>query len=265
MNKRYLGALILSPLVILIFIGGIYLKYFALLISLIGMYEFFNVVKTKNIHALRSIAYLACIVYYVLVNKNTDFHIIMLVILAAFFIMLCIPIIDTRYNFIDVAITLFALVYIGVFFSFLVLIDLKAEGRYLIWLVFVSSWLCDTTAYYTGRKFGKNKLCPKVSPNKTIEGSIGGMLGSTIACFILGIISTKFGVHIPVYHFIIIGILCGVFCQFGDLTASSIKRYINVKDYSNLIPGHGGILDRFDSILFAAFVVYYYIDLILKL
>lgn len=264
MNKRYLGALFLSPLVILIFVGGVYLKYFTLLISLIGMYEFFNVIKNKNINALRLIAYAACIVYYILLGYNTNFHSILLIILGAFFIMLCIPILNIKYNFIDVATTLFAFIYIGVFFSFLVLINLKKQGNYLIWLVFVSSWLCDTTAYYVGRKFGKHKLCPSVSPNKTIEGSLGGLLGSTIACGLLGLIFTRFGVNIPLYHYILIGIICGVVCQFGDLTASSIKRYINVKDYSNLIPGHGGILDRFDSILFASLAVYYYIELILR-
>lgn len=265
MNKRYLGALILSPLVILIFIGGIYLKYFTLIISLIGMYEFFNVLKSKNINALRTIAYVSCIVYYILLNNNTNFHIILLIIIASLFIMLCIPIINTKYNFIDISCTLFGFVYIAIFFSFLVLINYKNQGNYLIWLVFVSSWLCDTTAYYVGRAFGKYKLCPKVSPNKTIEGSLGGLLGSTVSCGILGLLFTRFGVNIAIYHYLIIGALCGVFCQFGDLTASSIKRFINVKDYSNLIPGHGGILDRFDSILFAALVVYYYLELILKL
>ncbi|MFL0246951.1 phosphatidate cytidylyltransferase [Candidatus Clostridium stratigraminis] len=265
MNKRYLGALTLSPLVIFIFIGGVYLKYFTLLVSLIGMYEFFNVIKNKNINALKSIAYTSCILYYIFLNHNTNFHLILLIIIAALFIMLCIPVLNTKYNFIDVSCTLFGFVYIAVFFSFLVLINYKSQGNYLIWLVFISSWLCDTTAYYVGRAFGKNKLCPKVSPNKTIEGSLGGLLGSTIACGILGIVFTHFGVSIPLYHYILIGALCGVFCQFGDLTASSIKRLVNVKDYSNLIPGHGGILDRFDSILFAALVVYYYIDLIIKL
>lgn len=264
MNKRYLGALILSPLVILIFVGGVYLKYFTLLISLVGMYEFFNVIKNKNINALRLIAYASCIIYYIFLNNNTNFKIIFLIIQATFFIMLCIPIINTKYNFIDIASTLFAFIYIGVFFSFLVLINFKKQGNYLIWLVFASSWLCDTTAYYVGRKFGRHKLCPKVSPNKTIEGSLGGLLGSTLACGLLGLLFTRFGVNIPLYHYLIIGFLCGVFCQFGDLTASSIKRFINVKDYSNLIPGHGGILDRFDSILFASLVVYYYIELILK-
>lgn len=263
MNKRYLGALLLSPLIILIFVGGIYLKYFALILSLIGMHEFFNVVKEKNIHAMKYIVYALSLIYYIGLSNTVSDHIFFLMIIAATFTMLCMPVIDTKYNFIDISISLFAFIYIAVFFSFIVLVNNKLYGNYLVWLIFISSWLCDTTAYYVGRHLGKNKLCPKVSPKKTIEGSIGGLLGSMVACGAFGYIVIRTGVNIPLYHFLIIGFLCGIFCQFGDLAASSIKRYVNVKDYSNLIPGHGGILDRFDSILFASAVVYYYITIVL--
>jgi phosphatidate cytidylyltransferase len=263
MDKRYLGALVLSPLIIFLFIGGIYLKYFTLVVSLIGMHEFFSVIKEKKINALTYVSYILCIVYYILLDNSMSFHTVVLLLVAAVFIMLCIPVIDVKYNFIDISATIFGFVYIGVFFSFIVLVNNKTYGNYLIWLIFISSWLCDTTAYYVGRYFGKNKLCPKVSPKKTIEGALGGLLGSAAACGIFGFIVRMLGVNIQLIHFIIIGLICGVFCQFGDLAASSIKRHVNVKDYSNLIPGHGGILDRFDSILFASVVVYYYITLIL--
>lgn len=263
MNKRYLGALLLSPLIIFIFVGGVYLKYFALILSIIGMYEFFTVIKEKNIHAMKYIAYILCTAYYLTLNSTINYNLLFLVLIAASFLMLCIPIIHTKYNFVDVSVSIFAFIYIGVFFSFIFLVNNKIYGNFLVWLIFISSWLCDTTAYYVGRYLGKNKLCPKVSPKKTIEGSVGGLLGSTLACGIFGYISIRAGVNIPLYHFLIIGFLCGVFCQFGDLAASSIKRHVDVKDYSNLIPGHGGILDRFDSILFASVVVYYYITIVL--
>jgi phosphatidate cytidylyltransferase len=263
MNKRYLGALLLSPLLIFLFIGGIYLKYFTLLAALIGMHEFFSVVKEKNINPLTYISYTLCIIYYILLNNSMNFQTVTLLIIAAVFIMLCVPVINVKYNFIDVSISIFGFIYIAVFFSFIVLVNSKVNGNYLIWLIFISSWMCDTTAYYVGRHLGKNKLCPKVSPKKTIEGSIGGLLGSAAACGIFGFIIISLGVNIALFHFVLIGLICGVFCQFGDLAASSIKRHVNVKDYSNLIPGHGGILDRFDSILFASVVVYYYITLLL--
>ena len=113
--------------------------------------------------------------------------------------------------------------------------------------------------YYTGRAFGKRKVAPKVSPKKTVEGLIGGILGATLGCGIYGIIISRYGVEINVIHFFLIGAICGIMGFFGDLVASSIKRYVGIKDYSNLIPGHGGILDRFDSILFNAVVVFYYL------
>ncbi len=263
MNNRYVGAVILAPFLIFLFLGGLYLKYAVMLLSLLGMYEFYKVVKEKSINAISAIGYLLCIVYYVSLNRDINLKLTFFMIIIAIVILMCIPVISLKYNFIDVSITMLTFLYVAVFFSFIVLVDNKVYGEYLVWLIFVSSWLCDTFAYYTGKAFGKRKLCPKVSPKKTIEGSIGGMLGSTAACGIFGFILNLRGINIPIYNFFIIGALCGSVCQFGDLTASSIKRYVGVKDYSNLIPGHGGILDRFDSILFSSVVVYYYLTFII--
>lgn len=277
MNKRYLGAAILAPLIIFLFLGGIYLKFLMLILSLLAMHEFYKVVREKNIHPINIIGYILCIIYYLLLSNNLEFKYIMLIFTLSLLIMFCIPVFDTKYNFIDIGITMLGFIYISVFFSFIVLINLKTVnfkgdniyiGKYLVWLVPLSSWICDTTAYYGGRYLGKHKLCPKVSPKKTIEGSITGLIGSTLCCTIFGIMIKKYAVginliNIGIYHYAFIGLLCGIFSQFGDLAASSIKRYVGVKDYSQLIPGHGGILDRFDSILFSAAIVYYYISFIL--
>lgn len=264
MDKRYLGALILSPLVVVLFLGGIYLKLLIMILSLFGMYEFFSIVKKSNIRPLSMVAYVLCVIYYIfLINNKINYSMVFFIIIVSIFIMLCIPVVNEKYNFVDVAVTLLGFLYVSIFFSFIVLISEKDYGKYLVWIVFISSWMCDTTAYYVGKYLGKNKLCPKVSPKKTIEGSIGGLLGSTLACGLYGIFLDRLGINLPIFNFFLVGIFSGVFCQFGDLAASSIKRHVNVKDYSNLIPGHGGILDRFDSILFASVVVYYYISIIM--
>ena len=110
-------------------------------------------------------------------------------IILATFILLIIPVIDLKYNFIDVAITLLGFLYVGILFSFICLVSEKSGGAFYVWLIFIGSWMTDTTAYYAGRLFGKTKLCPKVSPKKTIEGSIGGLIGSTISCGILGFVA----------------------------------------------------------------------------
>ncbi|MBV7274896.1 phosphatidate cytidylyltransferase [Clostridium sp. PL3] len=262
MNNRYIGALIIAPFIMFLFIGGIYLKYGVMILSLFGMYEFYRVIKEKNIQAISIAGYILCIIYYITLDKTVDYRMHFFFLIITMFIIMCIPIFDVEYNFIDISTTIMGFLYVAVFFSFIVLVDNKNYGNYLVWLIFISSWVCDTAAYYAGRAFGKRKLCSKVSPKKTIEGSIGGMIGSTLACGILGYLIHSRIDFIPIYHFFAIGAICGVFCQFGDLTASSIKRYVGVKDYSNLIPGHGGILDRFDSILFASVVVYYYLTFI---
>lgn len=257
-NNRYLGALILLPLIVFLFLGGVWLKYANLVLSGLAMYEFYKVSKLKNIRPISIIGYILLVIYYITGN---DFTILAYLIIIGAFVLLMVPILNIKYNFIDVAITLLGFIYGGVFFSFITLINEQPGGMFLVWLPLIASWGCDILAYYSGKHLGKHKLCPRVSPKKTVEGSIGGVLGSTIVCGIFGIMIYGFFPELPIINYFIIGALCGVFCQFGDLVASSVKRYVGVKDYSNLIPGHGGILDRFDSVLFAGVVVYIYITI----
>ena len=261
-NSRYIGALVLAPLLIFVLLGGLPLKIFTVAISLCGLYEFYNALKTKNIKSVPMISYILLVLYYI---TNNDFEIMMYILVFALIAALIIPIIDLKYSFMDVAITFLGFIYVVILFSFIPLVNGKIYGQYLVWLIFIGSWMSDTVAYYFGRFFGKHKLCPKVSPKKTIEGSIGGFLGATIGCGIFGIAVSAFTPGINIIHFFLIGALCGIMGQFGDLVASSIKRYVGLKDYSNLIPGHGGILDRFDSILFNAAVVFYYLTFIVRI
>lgn len=263
MNNRYLGAILISPLLIFIFLGGIYLHIVALVLSLIGMHEFYKVIKNININPIEIIGYCVCITFYVILYYVHNLSSIFFLLVFFIAILLCVPVLNTKYNFIDISTTILGFVYVAVFFSFIPLIDVKSNGNIFIWFVFISSWSTDTLAYYTGKAFGKHKLCEKVSPKKTVEGSIGGLIGSTLICGIYGMLMIGYMSHIQIYHFFIIGVLCGVMCQFGDLVASSIKRFTGVKDYSNLIPGHGGILDRFDSILFSSIVVFYYLTFVI--
>lgn len=252
----------MSPFIIFLFLGGYYIYGAAIVIALLGMYEFYKTMKLKNIHTIDLAGYLLSLVYFLIFLKgNMSSAFIFLIIVNM--LVLCIPVLNPKYNFVDVAVTVFAFLYIAVPFSYIPLLSFKGYGRYLVWLPFVCAWTCDTFAYYTGKKFGKIKLCPLVSPKKTVEGAVGGFFGCIASTVLYGIIINSVHYIIPIYNYIIIGALCGVLCQFGDLVASSIKRYIGTKDFSDLIPGHGGILDRFDSILFASIVVYYYITFIM--
>lgn len=129
------------------------------------------------------------------------------------------------------------------------------------WLLFLFGllWLGDTAAMFVGKAFGKHKLAPAVSPNKTIEGFIGGIVGAIVVAIILGFWRLDM---IPLWQLVIIAIFCSIFGQLGDLVESMWKRSLNLKDSSALIPGHGGVLDRFDSLLFAAPVMYFCMQLV---
>ena len=261
-NSRYLGAVMIAPFIIFVLLGGIYLKGFVFALSLMSLWEFFNALRQNKFKPLDIAAYILLIVYYLI---NNNFETMMYILVASTFLLLIVPVIDLEYTFVDVSLTLLGFIYAGILFSTVYLVNSKANGMYLVWLIFISSWLSDTAAYYSGRFLGKHKLCPKVSPKKTVEGSIGGLLGATIFCGIFGLIVNKYIYIMPIYHYFIIGALCGIFGQFGDLVASSVKRYVGIKDYSNLIPGHGGILDRFDSIIFSATVIFYYLTFIINI
>ena len=147
-----------------------------------------------------------------------------------------------------------------VFFLYhIILIDGLGEYSILIWLVIITAFSTDIMAYFSGYLFGKHKLAPNLSPKKTIEGAIGGAIGSILFSGLFG----YFIVPRLLIHCLIIGLIGGIMSQFGDLTASALKRKMGVKDYGNLIPGHGGIMDRFDSVIFMAPIIYYYIMIVL--
>ncbi len=152
----------------------------------------------------------------------------------------------------DLAIVVFGVIYISYFLSFIVSIRcLPEQGHVFVWLVPLAAFSSDTFAYTFGRLFGKRKLCPEISPKKTVAGGIGGILGCVATLCVFAYIG---GFSVP--RFAIMGIVCGIVCEFGDIFASIIKRQYGIKDYGKILPGHGGILDRADSVIAAAPVIY---------
>ena len=150
----------------------------------------------------------------------------------------------------DVAAVFMSVTYVTVSFTSMSLTRYMNNGVYIFALVFIAAWMCDIFAYFTGRFFGKHKLAPHLSPKKTVEGSIGGILFSIIGCMLYGFVVAKItGLHASYLVLAVLGLMLSVISQIGDLWASLIKREHGIKDYSQLMPGHGGIMDRFDSIL----------------
>ncbi len=158
----------------------------------------------------------------------------------------------------DAAVALFGAVYIFTLFKYVYMVRLEGFGKFLVFAIFIGAFITDTGAYFAGSFFGKHKLCPEISPKKTVEGSVGGVIATVLAFFVYGFIGIKiYGLQINYVNLVVTALLLSIISQIGDLSASVIKREIGIKDYGNIMPGHGGALDRFDSILFVAPVFYY--------
>ncbi|OPY59072.1 MAG: Phosphatidate cytidylyltransferase [Pelotomaculum sp. PtaU1.Bin035] len=162
------------------------------------------------------------------------------------------------YSLLDSAGTLMGTLYVGLMCYFYLLRTLPDGWIWLIFM-FAGTWTCDTAAYFVGRAFGRRRIAPVLSPKKTLEGAMGGLLGSTFIAYLFAIIYPFLSMHMP--KLLLLGLLLGAAAEVGDLLESAFKRQAGLKDSSSLIPGHGGILDRFDSALFTAPLVYYYVRL----
>ena len=160
----------------------------------------------------------------------------------------------------DVIFAVFGVTLFSVSLSALNVIVWQDPAHTAFWLVFTLAipWLADSGAYFAGSKFGKRKLCPTISPNKTVEGAVAGIVSGTLTALLIGLIFKLIYGNVTFYYgiLLIIGLINSVVSIFGDLTFSVIKRSCNIKDYGSIMPGHGGLLDRFDSVIFCIPVVY---------
>ena len=259
--KRVISAIVLVLLILVfIIIGGAIFKVGVLGIIAIAMYEYVNVYKKTNNKVIMSVIIFGYIINVFIMFFNKAELLLPMVYLIVLLSM-AIPVFTKSYNVISSAITIVGYIYIINFFTLLAFMREWENGNRLVLLVFIIAWFSDTFAYYIGRFLGKRKLCPEVSPKKTVAGFIGGMIGSCTGVLLWANVIVK--IEQSWYQLILFGIIAGIISQIGDLVASLIKRYIGIKDYGNIIPGHGGILDRFDSILFTTPIVYYYIKLFL--
>lgn len=279
MKTRIISGAVAFIILVTVILSGTQIFAAALfLLALIGVHEIYQAFSKAGFKPFKPIGYIWCLLvpveiayggnYFGLtsfINKaGVNLILSLLVFVTIVILFSLIVFAHDKYNVSDVAVTFLGIAYIVFLFSFISLTRNMINGQYYIWLVFIGAWATDTFAYFTGVLFGRTKLLPAISPKKTLEGSIGGILGCMLISLIYGwyIISKING--LALYHFAIIGFLCGIISQIGDWAASAIKRYAGIKDYGKLMPGHGGVLDRFDSILFVAPVIYLYINLVLK-
>ena len=261
MKTRIISGLVMAPLLVLVWLGGYWLMAAAFLVGLIGIRELYNGFEAQGIRPSKEIAYVAiCVLYLLNILWPANHELPMLwIVLCAMASMVYGFDVNGRKSE-DTMATLFGLIYV-VFFSYhIVWID-QHEHRIMIWLVFLTAFGTDIMAYFTGMAFGKHRLCPNLSPKKSVEGAVGGVLGSMLLCGAFGWLLGYGGSALA--SIVVIGFVGSIAAQLGDLSASALKRRMGIKDYGNLIPGHGGIMDRFDSVLFTAPLIYYTMTLLL--
>jgi phosphatidate cytidylyltransferase len=233
-----------------LFIGG---WPFALFIGLLAVIAFIELIAMKKIERLSLPSIVGAVTIFLLVIKGWGFSwltwlhptelfmglVLVLLIITVFS--------KNKVNIDQATYIVFSVLYVGYGFEFLV--SLRLKGLALVLFIQLMIWATDTGAYFVGRTFGKRKLAPAISPNKTVEGLIGGLLLAVISAFVFQAIVHQNLLGHPV-HLIVITVLISIFGQLGDLVESALKRYYEVKDSGNILPGHGGILDRFDSLIF---------------
>lgn len=264
--KRILSGIIGFPIVALILIyGNIYvIDVLFALVALISIHEYFNSFKEKY-KPVKWLGYISCILIALLHIIPTQHYLFTLALavcasIAILFIQVVFSNMKTTVT--DIMITLFGMLYVVFFLSFIPLLHGMQNGKYLIWFILFAAWGTDTCAYFVGCKFGKHKFS-EISPKKSIEGCIGGTVGSMIIALIYAVALNKLtGLEISYIYIAGVALALSILSQIGDLSASSIKRTMGIKDFGNLIPGHGGMLDRIDSIIFIAPFAYFLLTLI---
>lgn len=282
MILRFISGLIGIPLlVLLVFVGeGTPFVLGIGVISIIGLWEFYRGVRMTGASPQEWVGLLSALLFlFAAMNQFDAKGFSMQGVLTLFVIVtLVIELMRKERSPIkNLGSTFFGAVYVGYLFSYLVAIrsmHIPANipetfhlpgipwsipvGGWLVLFVAFASWAADTGAYLVGCKWGKHKLAPKLSPGKSWEGFAAGL----VSCIVMSILMGR-AIHIPMLHLVILGFAISIASLVGDLAESSLKRDIGIKDFGTILPGHGGILDRFDGLLFAAPLFYYYVTLIL--
>jgi phosphatidate cytidylyltransferase len=271
--KRIIAGVIGAAVAIYAIYDGDWL-YFGLmtLLALLGWQEFVNMAEKFKVDVTTRAGYAAIILLFG--SAWFSYYKIFFLVAAVLFLWTLLRIVlrHNRIKPVDSAYSLYGFTYVTVGFLALLMLRhghigaslrgyfstvLMDPAQFVVFLLVLSTWASDTFAFAVGKLCGKNKLCPAISPGKTAEGLIGGIVGTLITAVIFSIIFKFY-----ILHGIIIGLLVAILAPLGDLVESVLKRACQIKDSGNIIPGHGGILDRFDSLLFAAPAVFMYLMLI---
>ena len=264
-KTRLISGIVLVILaLILIISGGDILLVSMLGLSYIGMYELYLVFKMeKQLPAI--IGYVMATIYYINIRFPFIPDMMMFVLGCLVGLMFVYVFTYPKFKTEQIFAGFFGIFYVAVMLSYVYQTRQMVSGAYIVWLIFLCSWGCDTCAYCVGKLIGKHKMAPILSPKKSIEGAVGGVVGTGLLVMLYGNIF-KDAMGIDANGVIALAVICmigALISMVGDLTASGIKRNYDIKDYGTLIPGHGGILDRFDSVIFTAPIIYFLASMVL--
>ncbi|MDH7605635.1 MAG: phosphatidate cytidylyltransferase [Melioribacter sp.] len=264
LSTRVIVALFAIPFIIILsIVGKVPFLIFVFFIGVVSFFEFSNILKRRRFFPNQLIGGLS--VLAIILNSYIEFLEFEFLFLILVALLLMIELFRNKDSAIaNIGASLIGIFYIGLFSSSIVKIrEFYSEtlfnydqGGYLIISILAAIWICDSAAYFIGSAFGKHKIFPRISPNKSWEGSLAGFVFSILTMIVAKFILLDL---LTLGNAIVIGIIIGLFGQMGDFVESMIKRDANVKDSSSLIPGHGGIFDRFDSLIFSAPLIYIYL------
>ena len=260
MKQRIItGLLGVIALAIVLMLGEIAVAVVAFAVIIMAMYELMNSVEVKKEKILCVINFIFTILFYGIMLYKPEYTYVSLYFYVAV-LLSAMVFTNGRIKFSLVALSLVSMIYVLFMLIHIPLISKLRFGIFYVILILLGAIATDTFAYFTGVTIGKHKLCPLMSPKKTIEGAIGGIAGAVIVFIVYGLILNRFaGINVNYLCMIILAVLCALFSEIGDLVASVIKRQFGIKDFGNLLPGHGGIMDRVDSICFVSPLVFYFV------
>ena len=265
LNQRLMTALVLVPILIAVLaIGGLFAAIAATLCLCIAMHEELNTFAEGGYRPVRWPGFVLLAAGCAFTFLDMRQLILPLAVVLAFAVQMCVmcrkePLMtDIMGSLMPMA----TLVLPGLCLIDVLSIQPRALQLMMLLFVFGTAIGCDTLAYFVGSGFGGPKLCPQISPKKTVSGAIGGLLGSVLFAVVIDLAFRRFApdvtASLPMWGTVALGLVCGVAAQMGDLFASMLKRHCKVKDFGHIFPGHGGMMDRLDSVVFTSIVVFAY-------
>lgn len=255
-TRVWTGVIGIPLLIFILYSGGIILAVGVSLLAFAGILEYTGAIN-RLVRPKINIVVMLILAAILMLTIKLDYYFLMPVLLVEFIAIFCYEILSGNVGIQRGSATLLGLIYVPIMFGHLFLFETVNKGIYYLWLIFVIAFTTDTAAYFVGKSIGNRKIAPKISPKKTIAGSVGGVIAAALSTILYGsILGSYFNFVLPWYLYLIVGIFGSIAGQCGDLTASMIKRKANIKDYGTILPGHGGVLDRFDSILFIIPLIY---------